>query len=327
MTTMYRTTAAAGDGMDFVISDGSLDRHGTRINPKGWVLANFLRNPIALFGHSGGFPIGRWENVRVDGEKVIGRLVLAAEGTSARIDELRKLVDQKILRAVSVGFSVLEWGQPGKSTFDIEKQELHEVSLVSVGSNTNALAAARALNISESTIRLAFGEHADEGRGGVSTPGKHADQTTADEKRTRAGLPPLPKANPMEKSLSRRIEETEAELVSERDALTSAVEADDSAEMETRSGTIEVLEERLTNLQRAEKAMGQRAAGGGDKQPTRPAVRKPLGIKARQPKPGDIVLRAGVVQMLSYVGQKDPIKVLEERYGDHEETNIFVRAA
>lgn len=327
MTTMYRTTAAAGDGMDFVISDGSLDRHGTRINPKGWVLSNFLRNPIALFGHSGGFPIGRWENVRVDRDKVVGRLVLAAEGTSARIDELRKLVEQGILRAVSVGFSVLEWGQPGKSTYDIEKQELHEVSLVSVGSNTNALAAARALNISESTLRLAFGEHAEEGRGGVSTPGKNADQSNAGEKRTRTGLPSKQKANPMEKSLSKRIEETEAELVSERDSLAAAVEADDAAEMETRSGTIEVLEERLTGLQRAEKAMGQRAAGGGDKPPAKPVVRKPLGVKARQPKAGDMVLRAGVVQMLAYVGQRDPVKVLEERYGDHEETNVFVRAA
>ncbi|MGW9332712.1 phage major capsid protein [Bosea sp. NPDC055594] len=327
MTTMHRTTASAGEGMDFVISDGSLDRHGTRINPKGWDLSNFLRNPIALFGHSGGFPIGRWEDVRVEKDKVVGRLVLAAEGTSARIDELRKLVEQGILRAVSVGFSVLQWGQPGKSTYDIEKQELHEVSLVSVGSNTNALAAARALNISESTLRLAFGEHAEEGRGGVSTPGKNADQTNAGEKRTRAGLPSQKKANPMEKSLSKRIEETEAELVSERDALAAAVEADDAAEMETRSGTIEVLEERLTSLQRAEKAMGQRAAGGSDKPPAKPVVRKPLGIKARQPKAGDMVLRAGVVQMLAYVGQRDPMKVLEERYGDHEETNVFVRAA
>lgn len=331
MTTMYRTTAAAGDGMDFVISDGSLDRHGTRINPKGWVLANFLRNPIALFGHSGGFPIGRWENVRVEGDKVVGRLMLAAEGTSARIDELRKLVEQKILRAVSVGFSVLEWGQPGKSTFDIEKQELHEVSLVSVGSNTNALAAARALNISESTLRLAFGEHAEEGLRRVNTHGKHADSETSDEKRQRLGLPPLPNARTMmDKPLSRRIEDAQNELVAERDALAALLNDDnaDAGDIETRSASIEVLEERVTTLQRAEKAMGQRAAGaGGDKQPAKPVIRKPLGIKARQPKPGDIVLRAGVVQMLSYVGQKDPIKVLEERYGDHEETNIFVRAA
>ena len=233
MTTMYRTAAAAGDGMDFVISDGSLDRHGTRINPKGWMLANFLRNPIALFGHSGGFPIGRWENVRLDGDKVVGRLVLAAEGTSARIDELRKLVEQGILRAVSVGFSVLEWGQPGKSTFDIEKQELHEVSLVSVGSNTNALAAARALNISESTLRLAFGEHADEGGWDVSA-GEQADLLTPNEKRERLGLKPLdrtpPKGTPMNtKTLAKRIEDAQTAVDEARDALTAHI-ADDNAD-------------------------------------------------------------------------------------------------
>jgi len=54
----YRTAVSTGEGMDFVISDGSLDRHGTRINPRGWNLASFKRNPIALFGHRSDFPIG-----------------------------------------------------------------------------------------------------------------------------------------------------------------------------------------------------------------------------------------------------------------------------
>ncbi|RLP22256.1 phage major capsid protein [Mesorhizobium sp. YM1C-6-2] len=314
MQIMHRTTAAAGEGMDFVISDGSLDRHGTRLNPKGWDLSNFKRNPIALFGHSNGFPIGKWENVRVDKDRLVGRLVLAAEGTSARIDELRRLVEQGILRAVSVGFSVKKFGTPGKSEYDYEEMELMEASLVSVPSNTNAVAKARSLNISESTIELAFGEHAEEGRRGVSTPGKHAAN-------------PPKKVNQMEKPLSKKIEETEAELVTERDALTSAVEADDNAEIETRSANIEVLEERLVNYQRAEKALGKRAAEPKPGEPARPNLRKPLGIKAREPKPGDMVLRAGVVQLISYVSQRDPLKVLEERYGDHEATQVFVRAA
>ena len=174
MTMQYRASVRDGDGLEFVLSDGSLDRHGTRINPGGWALAAFKRNPIALFGHSSAFPIGRWENVRVEGDRLLGRLVLAAEGTSARIDELRKLVEQGILRAVSVGFSVLEWGQPGKSEFDIAKQELHEVSLVAVGSNTNALKKARSLNISESTLSMVFGgEHANADRW-ETTAGEYA---------------------------------------------------------------------------------------------------------------------------------------------------------
>lgn len=318
MTMHFRTLAAASDGFDFVISDGSLDNHGTTFNPNGWDLRRFLRNPQALWAHGrdpvwGTRPIGRWENLRVEGGKLIGRLVLAGKGIPF-IDELRSLLEQGLLRAVSVGFNPLKFGNPNKGGFDFEQAELLEVSLVSVPSNANALKLARSANVSESTIELVFGEHANDGQRGVSTPGKHAAN-------------PPSKVNQMEKPLSKRIEDAQNELTVERDALTAAVEADDSAEMETRSANIEVLEERLTGLQRAEKAMGQRAAEKKPGEPAKPALRKPLGIKARQPKAGDMVLRAGVVQMLAYVGQRDPMKVLEERYGDHEETNVFVRAA
>jgi hypothetical protein len=40
-----------------------------------------------------------------------------------------------------------------------------------------------------------------------------------------------------------------------------------------------------------------------------------------------MVVRAAVVSVLSQVTQRDPISVLEERYRDHEATNVFVRAA
>src|SRR6185295_13172803 len=82
------------------------------------------------------------------------------KGTSARIDEMRSLVEQGILRAVSVGFEVLDYGKPGQTEFDIERQSLVEASLVTIPSNPNALAQARALNISESTLGLVFGEQA-----------------------------------------------------------------------------------------------------------------------------------------------------------------------
>lgn len=325
MTMHYRATAVAGEGVDFVLSDGSLDRHGTRINPAGWSLGSFKRNPIALFGHSGGFPIGRWENVRVEGGKLLGRLVIAAEGTSARIDELRRLVEQGILRAVSVGFSIIEWGTPGKSEYDIEKQELHEVSLVSVGSNTNALMKARSLNISESTLAMVFGgEHADAERG-ETMRGKHAETTTADEKRPRVGLPPLPKAKHMT-TIAQRVADAQNGYNVARDAYEAHISEEDydleradalKDEMEGRSA-------RLASLKDAEKTLGVRAQ---QQEPKAPAVRRPLSIKEREPKPGDLVVRAALCKVLGHELKRDPISVMEERYRDHEATNIFVRAA
>jgi len=106
MTVIHKTVAER-DGMDFVLSDATLDRYGDIVDPAGWDLKSFKKNPIALFGHNSGFPIGNWSNVRVEGKKLIGTLVLAAKGTSDRIDELISLVEQGVLRAVSVGFRPL----------------------------------------------------------------------------------------------------------------------------------------------------------------------------------------------------------------------------
>ncbi len=324
MTMHYRTTVTAGDGFDFVISDGSMDRHGTRINPDGWDLSEFRRNPVALWAHGtdpvrGRVPIGRWANLRITAGKLMGTLILADEGSSGFVDELRRLVLQGILRAVSVG---MDYIQPGKlgGKWEIERAGLREVSLVSVGSNSNALALARSLEISESTICTVFGEDAREDDVIVHDPGKQAAQTASIEKRN----------SRMDTPLTKRIENAQNDLNAARDALTDHL-ADDNADTEQTellSVEIEQREERLASLKRAEKALASRAAGGddGDK-PAKPSLRKPLGVKLREPKPGDLMIRAGVINALAFITQRDPIKVLEERYGDHEATNVFVRAA
>lgn len=329
MEMVHRVSVTDGDGLDFVISDGSLDRHGTRINPKGWDFSNFNRNPIALFAHDSDYPIGRWEQPRVVGDKVMAKLKMAAKGTSARIDELISLVEQGILRAASVGFSVLEFGKPGKSDYDYDKQELFECSLVSIGSNTNALARARALQISESTIQLALGEQADTGQQDGNTHGKHA--ASRDLRNTgKAGAPPK-KAKIM-KTLADRIVDAQNAYTVARDAYQDHVAGDDYdlEEAETLEGVMAERQARLDSLKSAEKALATNAARGTGPQPKTPgapAVRRPLGVKEREPKAGDMVIRQAVCCLLAQVTQRDPISVLEERYRDHEATNVFVRAA
>lgn len=129
---------------DFILSDESTDRMGDVILAKGWQLGNFRANPIALYGHdSSNLPVGRWKNVRISGKQLLGTLELAAQGTSAFIDTIRSLIEQKILKAVSVGFSPIEYEpiddkQPWAG-IKFTKQELHEVSVVAVPANANAL--------------------------------------------------------------------------------------------------------------------------------------------------------------------------------------------
>ena len=134
---------SSDDPFEFVMSDESTDRVGDVIRASGWDLKDFEKNPVALFGHNHDKPIGVWENVRVVGKKLVGKLRLAKQGTSAEIDTIRSLVEQRILKSVSVGFQPVE-AKPLKSGgYEFVTQKLHECSLVAVPANANALAIAK----------------------------------------------------------------------------------------------------------------------------------------------------------------------------------------
>src|SRR5437773_2672712 len=134
MTIVRKTISEAKveGGFDFILSDASTDRYGDSILTEGWDLTNFKKNPVALFAHRADFPIGKWKNLRVSDGALRGSLELAPAKTSPRIDEIRKLIDADVLRAVSVGFRPISYRQRDDSDYGFvyEKSELMEVSVV-----------------------------------------------------------------------------------------------------------------------------------------------------------------------------------------------------
>ena len=145
MTLVHKTHAGDVSGMEFVLSDETPDRMDDIIVSDGWDLAAFKKNPIALFNHKADFPIGRWSGLRVNEKQLRGHLELAPAGTSPRIDEIRRLIDAGILKAVSVGFKPLESKKREKADgYRFTRCELVETSLVSVPANPNAWPSQRA---------------------------------------------------------------------------------------------------------------------------------------------------------------------------------------
>lgn len=145
------------DPMRFVLSTADVDRMGDIVE-QDWDLEDFRKNPIALYQHDSDLPIGTWDNVQVTGGKLIGELKLAEPGTSPLIDSVRSLVSQKILKAVSVGFSVKEAEPREKGGFVLKQPVLHEASLVSVPANANALAIAKKFGVSVREMKMLFPE-------------------------------------------------------------------------------------------------------------------------------------------------------------------------
>lgn len=318
--TMIRkaTSSEVGPDLTFVLSDATVDRYGDIVEPAGWALAAFKKNPIALFGHNHSFPIGTWENVRVEGGKLLGRLKFAAQGTSERIDELRRLVEQGVLRAVSVGFAPIDTDPiDPKNPYGpkrYKKSELLETSLVSVPANPAALAVARSLQISDDTITLAFGEHAVRGHGaaGRGTTGEKA-----------ANHLPVKQRSTMTKTISQRVEDAQQAFVVARDAYNDHV-AEDDFDIEASEGLEAVMkdaEARLDALKRAEANLASRTEKSA---PAAPIVSH----KGRQKdiEGFDLLVRAVTARGIAHHTGASVDQVLDERYRGHEATAIITKA-
>lgn len=155
--------AQSEGGLTFALSvDNVVDRHGdiVVVSEKSVVLDNFLKNPVALAFHNHDAPVGVWKNIRIKGGKLLADLELAKQGTSDFIDTLRSLVEQGILKAVSVGFRAIDAEYiDAKDPYGgrkFTKWELLEASLVSVPANQAALSVAKSLGASESIINKIF---------------------------------------------------------------------------------------------------------------------------------------------------------------------------
>ena len=162
---------------EVVASSGKVDRLGDTIDPKGWYLKNYKKNPVILWSHStGGMfagtavpPVGKADKVWIENEKELKIKGHFADTPFAQ--ELKTLVEGGFLNAVSVGFLPLVENKKGdieiegknyrrvtdeeveKGIYDSEygeqftKQELLEVSWVSVPALPQALISARKMNL------------------------------------------------------------------------------------------------------------------------------------------------------------------------------------
>ena len=311
--------APAGAPHEFVMSDGSIDRMGDVIEPKGWVLDHFKAHPIALLNHDKDQIIGTWRDVRIEGKQFVGRLELAEEGTSSLVDNVRKLVAQNILRAVSVGFKPIEQKPLNDEAdkyfgpFKFIKQELLECSLVAVPANPNALQVARSIGLPANFLTEVFR--------------KTAEKTVSATTHAKPGKPLAFTGSTM-KPLSERIQDAQKELLAYKDELTAIINETDEPD-EVRQGRIDELsaliedkQKKLDSMTKAEQAVATRTA------PPPSSIRPAVVIAPPQRcEPRDHIYRAMTVHFISKMQGRQPDDILRERYPGDEGTGVVLRAA
>jgi HK97 family phage prohead protease/HK97 family phage major capsid protein len=337
---VHKTHSSEVNGMEFVLSDETPDRLDDVIMSNGWLLDNFRKNPVALFGHRSDFIVGKWQNIRVVDNQLKGHLKLAPKGASERIDEIRTLVEADILRAVSVGFKAVSH-EPRKDSHGVTytKSDLVEVSLVAVPANPNALAVAKSLKISNSTLSMVFGEHAsstvrrDAMRGEnadkrrvARSIGEHAEPRQIEH---RKGQPML---------LSQRIQEAEKRHLALQEQLEKHLvnvdddnpNEEDMIKTEDLTAKIEMSSRNIGNLKAIEKQNGS-AAEDAERPPgndlalsrRKDVIRLPDGLtlkRAKKPEPLDYFFRAAVVRAKSRADGHTIDDTRRKIYGDDEAT-------
>lgn len=117
----------------FLVSDETKNSHGFRVLTSGIDTEQFERNPIMLFMHDRKRNvIGRWENLKKNGDKLFADAIFDTNDPQGKL--IADKVKNGFIKSASLGIEVLEQKEDL-----ITKSKLHEISIVDIGSNKNAL--------------------------------------------------------------------------------------------------------------------------------------------------------------------------------------------
>jgi hypothetical protein len=114
-------------------------------------MEQYRKNPILLWNHNRPWrgttdeilPIGRMENLRIEGDKLIGTPVFDENDKFAQ--KIKSKYESNIIRMSSIGFDVMETSEDpslivsGQRRSTVTKAKLIEVSLTDIGANDDAL--------------------------------------------------------------------------------------------------------------------------------------------------------------------------------------------
>jgi HK97 family phage prohead protease len=143
----------------FVLSASSEDRVGDTIAVEAYEGAiGKLKSLIALWQHDTDRPIGAWDNLRIEGKKLVADLRLAGTALARMVKEL---LDSDVPLGASIGFRGKAEPRANGRGYHFKEIELLETSIVSVPAHPAARRIAKNFNIDLDS--LSVGDPANSG--------------------------------------------------------------------------------------------------------------------------------------------------------------------
>lgn len=137
----------------FLVSDETVNSYGFKVLTNGIDTKRFESNPIMLYMHERANIIGRWENIRKENGQLFADAVFDIEDPIAK--EIAGKVERGFLKSASIGIT-----KANLKDGVVSGCELMEISIVDIGSNSNAL---RLYTDTEETIQLKLNEFSSVG--------------------------------------------------------------------------------------------------------------------------------------------------------------------
>ncbi len=150
------------------ITTAQRDRSKDTVNPSGWRLEHYIKNPVVLWAHDyRAFPIAKDAGLTIDADGLVGTPQFASADENPWAPYCEKLVRGGYLNAASVGFAPLKWSYNEEERgVDFQEQELLEYSIVPVPDNPGALVEAKRAGIEIGWIAAWAEKALDEWHGG-----------------------------------------------------------------------------------------------------------------------------------------------------------------
>ena len=130
-----------------VFSTADVDRHGEIVDQKSWILDDFMKNPVVLFGHDHySPPVGMITGLGYNSEGNLEGTVKFAANEYPFANVVWNLYKGGFMKAFSVGFSSGKYDVVEDQVI-LKDNTLYEISTVSVPANAMALAKSKGLNV------------------------------------------------------------------------------------------------------------------------------------------------------------------------------------
>jgi len=239
-----------------VANSGQADRWQEVMPEDCWKLDNFKLNPIMLYNHDHGKPIGRVLKLTPTdkGLEFVAEIGVGSDfGLTETQKEVRALIAQGVLNTLSVGFIAHDWAWEGKDGRDVmvyKSAELTEISVVTVP--MDALA-----TITGVSVKSLLGQenNKQQGEGAMPLEYKDVQQLLNDAVKSINGV-----SDAKQEALLKEISKSEkalkekAETDSKLEELQSDLEKLKS-DLETSKRTIKDSEEYIAELEEAVKEL------------------------------------------------------------------------